>query len=221
MYSPASLETERISWRTVVYFNVVRTIKKILVTLDAWDDVDDGFDSQSTLERQELSQDESLLVGTSRASFTGLREGALSPDAEPSSPTASSPTKSSPIADLRRRLLPLVNAESQLADRLSGGVSVSGSGKGEVYVRSGWQARTIHTGQKLIGRRSKRAEIENAEQLTERPSTAMSTDADALVDGVATMLDQLRDDITTLWECPVVRALISSRKLKLHEWSEL
>jgi hypothetical protein len=44
------------------------------------------------------------------------------------------------IANLRRRLLPLISVESQLADRLNGGISVSGSGKGGVYVRSGWQS---------------------------------------------------------------------------------
>lgn len=220
MYSPASLDSERMSWRTVVYFNVVRSINKILVTLEAWDDIDDGSDSQSTLERQELSQDDPVLIGTSRASFEGLHVGALSSDVE--SPTTSSPTKSS-ISDLRRRLLTLVDTEPQLGDRLSGGISVSGSGKGEVYVRSGWQARTIHAGQKLVGRRSKRVETDNAQSLVERPGTAMSIDVntDALVDDVATMLDQSREDITTLWEHPVVRALISKRKLKLDEWSEL
>jgi hypothetical protein len=48
------------------------------------------------------------------------------------------------IANLRRRLLPLISVESQLADRLNGGISVSGSGKAvsmcAVYVRSGWQS---------------------------------------------------------------------------------
>lgn len=217
MYSPASLETERMSWKTVVYFNVVRSIKKILATLETWGDIDDGSDSHSTLERQELSQDDSVLVGTSRASFLGLDVGALPSNAEPPSPTKSS------ISDLRCRLLPLVDTEPQLGDRLSGGVSVSGSGKGEVFVRSGWQARTFHAGQKLIGRRSKRAETESAELLVERPGTAMSTDVnlDALVDIVATLLDQSREDIVTLWEHPVVRALMSNRKLKLDEWSEL
>ncbi|KAG8213278.1 guanine nucleotide binding protein, alpha subunit [Butyriboletus roseoflavus] len=195
--------------------------KKSSLPSEAWDDIDDGSDSHSTLERQELSQDDPLLVGTSRTSFVGSAIGAPSLDAELPSPTVSNPTKYS-ISDLRRRLLSLVNTEPQLADRLSGGVSVSGSGKGEVFVRSGWQARTIHAGQKLMGRRSKRAETESAELTIERPGTATSTDvsADTLADNVATLLDQSREDITTLWEHPVVRALISRRKLKLDEWSE-
>ncbi|KAG2067486.1 guanine nucleotide-binding protein [Suillus decipiens] len=177
MYSPASLESERMSWRTVVYFNVVRSIKKILTTLEAWDDIDDGT------------------TPSIHSSQIGV---ALSPPSptSPSSPTASSPTRgSTAISDLRRRLLPLTNTEPQLADRLSGGVSVSGSGKGEVYVRSGWQARTIQKALSVI-------------------------DADPLVDDVARMLEQSREDIRTLWENQVVRALMTSRKLKLDEWSE-
>ncbi|KAF8440378.1 guanine nucleotide binding protein, alpha subunit [Boletus edulis BED1] len=173
MYSPASLDSERMSWRTVVYFNVVRSVKKILVTLDAWDDIDDGSDSQSTLERQELSQDDAFLVGTSRTSFAAPWLQAL---------------QSPPLRICATASCPWWNIEPQLADRLSGGISVSGSGRGEVYVRSGWQARTIYT--------------------------------NTLVDLVATMLDQSCEDITTLWEHPVVRALISKRKLKLDEWSE-
>ncbi|KAG2365593.1 guanine nucleotide-binding protein [Suillus spraguei] len=225
MYSPASLESERMSWRTVVYFNVVRSIKKILTTLEAWDDIDDGSDSQSTLERQELGdflppRASSSATPSIHSSQIGV---ALSPPSptSPISPTASSPTRgSTAISDLRRRLLPLTNTEPQLADRLSGGVSVSGSGKGEVYVRSGWQARTIQKGQKLLRRQPKPSSPED-ELTIERPGTALSViDADPLVDDVARMLEQSREDIRTLWENQVVRALMTSRKLKLDEWSE-
>lgn len=225
MYSPASLESERMSWRTVVYFNVVRSIKKILTTLEAWDDIDDGSDSQSTLERQELGdylppRASSSATPSIHSSQIGV---ALSPPSptSPTSPTASSPIRgSTAISDLRRRLLPLTNTEPQLADRLSGGVSVSGSGKGEVYVRSGWQARTIQKGQKLLRRQPKPSSP--VDELTiERPGTALSViDADPLVDDVARMLEQSREDIRTLWENQVVRALMTSRKLKLDEWSE-
>jgi len=157
------------------------------------------------------------------ASLLGSEIGvALSPPSplDPPSPSAVSPTKSG-VSDLRRRLLSLVNIEPQLADRLSGGVSVSVSGKGEIYVRTGWQARTVQKGHKLIGRRSKRGEAESSELTTERPGTALSVlDSDPLVEDVATMLHQSREDIKSLWEHPVVRALISKRKLKLDEWSE-
>ena len=49
----------------------------------------------------------------------------------------------------------LMSIEPQLADRLSGDISVVGSSKGEVFVRSGWQARSHF--QKLMGRLSKRS----------------------------------------------------------------
>jgi guanine nucleotide-binding protein subunit alpha len=218
MYSPASLESERMSWRTVVYFNVVRSIKQILTTLEAWDDIDDDSDSdsQSTLERQEFNQDDFSLIGTSQPNFLGSQFGVALP-----SPSPSGPTKHSAISDIRRRLMSLTDTESQLADRLSGGIAVSGSGKGEVYVRSGWQARTIQKGHKLLGRRSKRNETGSSDLPTERPGTAASVaGTDPLIDDVATMLDQSREDIKTLWEHPVVRALISKRKLKLDEWSD-
>ncbi|KAH7926088.1 G-alpha-domain-containing protein [Leucogyrophana mollusca] len=226
MYSPASLESERMSWRTVVYFNVVRSIKKILTTLESFDDIDDGTDSQSTLERQEYGDDLPPRSPSVQQSVHSSQIGvALSPPS-PVSPAdgnqPNSPIKGhvTAIADLRRRLLPLTNTEPQLADRLSGGVAVSGSGKGEVYVRSGWQARTIQKGQKMIGRRSKKSEVP-LELTNERSATALSVlDADPLVDDVATMLDQSRDEIKTLWDHPIVRALIGSRKLKLDEWAE-
>lgn len=222
MYSPASLEGERMSWRTVVYFNVVRSIKKILTTLEAFDDMDDGTDSQSTLERQEFSDFLPHRASATPSMHSSQIGVALSPPS-PTSPTSpTSPSRgSTAISDLRRRLLPLTNTEPQLADRLSGGVAVSGSGKGEVYVRSGWQARTIQKGQKLLGRHSKRSAPE-AELTIERPGTALSAiDADPLVDDVARMLEQSREDIRTLWDNLVVRSLVTSRKLKLDEWSEL
>lgn len=39
MYRPSSLDSERISWKTVIYFNVVHSLKHILTTLEQWDDV--------------------------------------------------------------------------------------------------------------------------------------------------------------------------------------
>jgi len=37
MYKPKSLDDERSSWRTVVYFNVVRSIKHLLTSLETWE----------------------------------------------------------------------------------------------------------------------------------------------------------------------------------------
>ncbi|EGO24442.1 hypothetical protein SERLADRAFT_467759 [Serpula lacrymans var. lacrymans S7.9] len=196
MYSPASLESERMSWRTVVYFNVVRSIRQILSTLESWDDVDDGSDAHSTIDRLEDTED---LPSKRRSSPASSQIGvALSPPSPTNVQAPGSPIKSGhgpSIADLRRRLLPLTNTEPQLADRLSGGVTVAGSKKGEVFVRSGWQARTKEKALSVI-------------------------DADPLVDDVATMLDQSQDEIKALWEHPTVKSLIANRKIKLDEWSE-
>lgn len=233
MYNPTSLDSERMSWRVVVYFNVICSIKKILATLEALDDMDDGTDSQSTLERQELGNDEVSIHGTSSALFQvqGMSSSpeATSPTTIPS-PTLSNPMKALSISELRLRLLPLTKVELQLADQLSGGVVVSGSGKGAVYVRTGWQARSSHKSHKSSGRRLKNAESvtlepkksEHPELAVDRPGTAFSMhDTDALIEEVAHMLSQSFDNVTKLWEHPVVRGLISKRKLKLDEWSEL
>lgn len=231
MYSPGSLENERMSWRTVIYFNVVRSLQKILATLEVWDDIDDGTDSQSTLERQELANDDLPILGKPHSP--------LQPVGTDTSPTTPSPThlapptpisaRASSISELRLRLLSLIGIEPQLANRLSGGVSVAGSGKGEVFVRSGWQARSLLKGQKLMGRLSKRSDNSPTSPSSpvtsdpaERPGSSMTvSNADPLIEEVASMLYQSHDDIRALWEHPVVRALISKRKLKLDEWSEL
>ncbi|KAI6155201.1 guanine nucleotide binding protein, alpha subunit [Pisolithus tinctorius] len=227
MYSPASLESERISWRTVVYFNVVRSIKKILATLEVWDDVDDGTDSQSALERQELGNDEFPVLDNVGPSVSPTVPSPV--DTHPQAST-SIPTKATSISELRLHLRSLVRTEPQLADRLSGGVSPAGSGKGEVFVRTGWQARTIQKGhESVVGKRLRRsvnsptdsAKVGVPDQASGRPATSLSTlDPDPLIEEVASMLEQSQDAIRTLWEHPVVRALISKRKLKLDEWSE-
>jgi len=115
------------------------------------------------------------------------------------------------IANLRRRLSPLIAAESQLADRLSGGISVSGSGKGSVYVRSGWQARTIGN---ALGKGKTKSVEKRARESIPRDET------DALVQEVGHLLEVCEGDIKELWSNPTVKGLIVKRRLKLDEWSE-
>lgn len=123
------------------------------------------------------------------------------------------------IANLRQRLSPLVAADKELANRLTGGVTVSGSGKGGVYVRSGWQARTIEN---ALGKARRPKKTSNAaEDKPGRESISTDVVEDVLVRNVGRMLDVLRDDIKDLWKHPTVKALIARRKLKLDEWSEL
>lgn len=89
------------------------------------------------------------------------------------------------IANLRRRLSPLVASDMELANRLSGGIQVSGSGKGGVYVRSGWQARTIEN---ALG--FKRQPRENGSSKKSHDSDAGQ---DALVQDVARMLEATKE----------------------------
>ncbi|KAJ3852233.1 guanine nucleotide-binding protein [Lentinula lateritia] len=187
MYKPHSLEQERASWRTVIYFNVVRSIKHILNTLESWDDyIDDDMALDSPTPKY---------MGDSRS-------------ASPFQDNAA--TSRSTIASIRRRLSPLVTTDAALADRLSGGITVSGSGKGGVFVRSGWQARTIEN---ALGRKRGRVSDELGPK---KPDEIQ----DVLVQDVSRMLDASKDDIRELWAHPTVKGLIMRRRLKLDEWSE-
>jgi hypothetical protein len=228
-----------------VYFNIVRSIKNVLGTLAAYDDIDDGSDANSILEVD--ADDGSSIINSSpgkrkgkASAFTNLLSTpTASTSAIPITPTSSSlqlvaPSSQSPkhtsthqIANLRLRLSPLLAVEEQLATRLSGGVTVSGSGKGEVFVRSGWQTRTIQAGGLFKGRRPKRgiyrSSHENNTTTTGRVGTSdgLLPEEDPLLDDVANMLEASKEDIKALWDHPTVVALIASRKLKLDEWSEL
>ncbi|KXN86057.1 Guanine nucleotide-binding protein alpha-4 subunit [Leucoagaricus sp. SymC.cos] len=217
MYSPNSLDEERISWKTVIYFNVVHSLKHILNTLEAWDDVlDEDDDSISHTEAKSRSAGISEQPSPSTSTAAGFVNGSPSPAADAASPNHSHPwTKDSganQIAALRRKLSPLVSTDTQLADRLSGGINVSGSGKGSVYVRSGWQARTIENALGRLGRRS-------SENRKDRQSTSFDVQ-DILILDVARMLALFEHDIKELWDHPTVKGMIAKRRLKLDEWSE-
>jgi len=115
------------------------------------------------------------------------------------------------IANLRRRLSPLTSSDAQLADRLSGGVSV----KGGVYVRSGWQARTIENA--LNKGKTNRSSLNDKRA---RESAAHDELIDPLVRDVGHLLEVCEADIKELWSNPTVKGLIAKRRLKLDEWSE-
>jgi len=107
----------------------------------------------------------------------------------------------------------LVATDAQLADRLSGGITVSGSGKGGVFVRSGWQARTIEN---AVGRIRQRRQVDNS-----KGRDSLDPGHDILVQDVAQMLKASERDVKELWNHPTVKALMAKRRLKLDEWSEL
>jgi len=223
MYKPNSLDQERISWKTVIYFNVVRSLKHILNTLEAWDD---SADDEPDFSPDPYSRSRGGGFADQPSPSPSL-VNPLTANGSPSSLTASSSSTSnfatSPrdngpiqIANLRRRLSPLVATDAQLADRLSGGITVSGSGKGGVFVRSGWQARTIEN---AVGRIRQRRQVDNGHNGKGRDS--LDPGQDILVQDVAQMLKASERDVKELWNHPTVKALMAKRRLKLDEWSEL
>ncbi|KAN0132833.1 Guanine nucleotide binding protein (G-protein), alpha subunit [Lactarius tabidus] len=203
MYSPDSLDQERASWRTVVYFNVARSIKRILDILESHGDIfdDDTPDRPDTAAYDSVNSkltfdDQDATDGPSTHSY-------------PSSVVTESQRQ---IATLRLRLSPLVAAEYTLADKLSGGVHVSGSGKGGVFVRDGWQSRSTT---RNSFSRSRAASTPNYSL----PNLDAVNVAEA-VEEVCRILDASKEDVKTLWRSEVVQKMIKCRRLRLEEWAE-
>ncbi|EDQ99150.1 guanine nucleotide-binding protein alpha-4 subunit [Laccaria bicolor S238N-H82] len=214
MYKPTSMDQERASWTAVIYFNVLR--------------LDDTLDEDA--EAQPTSADDSQSIIPKKARGNGIADqpspstSLLTGSIIQGSPSSLMPSEAGgfhshsmkeggalQIANLRRRLSPLVAADAQLAERLSGGISVSGSGEGGVFVRSGWQARTIEN---ALGRiKQKRPSVESEKKTREIETQEPQ---DPLVQDVRRMLEHIRE----LWHHPTVKGLIAKRKLKLDEWSE-
>jgi guanine nucleotide-binding protein subunit alpha len=212
MYSPDTLDQERASWRTVIYFNVARSVKRILESLDSHGDTIDGDVHESP-------------AHDSVASKRTLEDLIRQDEAEDSSPQTSR-SYSSPvppvltesqkqIATLRLRLSPLVAAESTLADRLSGGVRVSGSGKDSVFVRHGWQLRSA-TRNSSFSNRSRGTSGALATPVVEGGNVNVSE----VVEEVGRILDASKEDVKALWESDVVQKMIKRRRLRLEEWAE-
>ncbi|KAJ7721152.1 guanine nucleotide binding protein, alpha subunit [Mycena metata] len=131
MYKPNSIEQERASWRTVIYFNVVHSLKHILTALEAWDD---AFEDEPRAQPTGYYEQHSSSSSQSSQGVPPLPNGMPGVPSRSESPAYSG--RNSRIVALRNRLSPLLATDAPLADRLSGGISVSGSGKGGVFVRS-------------------------------------------------------------------------------------
>ena len=207
MYSPDSLDQERASWRTVVYFNVARSVKRILDILESHGDL---FDDD-TPDRAENSAYDSI-------SSKHFLEGDDAADASSTHPYASPVITESQkqIATLRLRLSPLVAAEFTLADRLSGGIRVSGSGKGDVYVRDGWQSRST-----ARNSRSRVASAPNFSFPSPLSDGVNSLNVAEAVEEVGRILDASKENVKALWRSDVVQKMIKRRRLRLEEWAEL
>lgn len=214
LYTPGALDAERLSWRSVIYFNIARPIRRIIDALETTpegDDDDDfsevGFGVPAALPRLPSTED----------------DASLSPSAQSS--------LDKQVALLRTRLSPLLAAEAQLADRLSGGINVSGSGKGSVFVRTGWQSRSLGLpfgrGRDRTGSAGRfsftggRNSIDNGRADEVELHTRQSdSEEDKLILEIASVLSSCEADIRELWEMPAVKRLRERRRLKLEEWAD-
>lgn len=192
-YSSQTLESERASWRPIVYFNILRAIRMILDELD-WEY---GLGASAPADSPLAAIP--LLPSTSATSHSGSGSGS-------SAHSRANPAWFPELALLRTKLLPLVASEDALAAELSGGITVSG-GRTGVYVRSGWQALNSSN------RSWPLAEDYRTGGMTLRQS--------AVTNIVATTLSASQDEIEYLWWHPGVQGLLKNNKLKLEEYAAL
>jgi guanine nucleotide-binding protein alpha-1 subunit len=115
------------------------------------------------------------------------------------------------VATLRLKLSPLVTQEEKLAVHLSGGVTIPSTSKGDLFVRSGWQSRAIE----------RHIEDDQSAKMSMDTTRSSFDGFDCLVGNTGQILQNLQQDIVELWNLPLTKVLISQRKLRLDEWSEL
>lgn len=209
IHNPTSLDEERLSWRPVVYYNIVRPVRRIFEVMDAYGELDED--------------DEAMIVDAiteTRISVGSSSQGESSDSTLQGSQVSSTAEKR--LATLRYRLGPLLASETSLAERLSDGQPTPA--KGNLFVRSGWQTRSLFKGRGDRERGSftgQRSSIDNLTQRGDDASLVAQTQKDKLIEDVAHILSVCKDDIKELWEHSVVQRLRDMRRLRLEEWAEL
>lgn len=190
MYNPNSLEEERLSWRSVVYYNIVRPVRRIFEAFEAFGDADSDV---------EMSAE----------------------DSDDAHSSTSATDKQMQL--LKLRLSPLLETESRLESRIAGGVPVASSNKGNIFVRSGWQARSMFKprSQPRTSFTGQRGSFETTSRKSEDSGMVILGEKDAVLEETANILAACKDDVRELWNHSVVRRLREKRKLKLEEWAEL
>ncbi|EKM58246.1 uncharacterized protein PHACADRAFT_252432 [Phanerochaete carnosa HHB-10118-sp] len=201
MYNPNSLEEERLSWRPVVYYNIARPVRRIFEVIDAYGEFEEDEDAM-----QVDTNSENIDPDSKRGSSVSGSQG--------------SSTAEKRLTTLRYRLGPLLAAEASLAERLAGGQPTPT--KGNLFVRSGWQARSLLSRARMRDRSSltgQRKSLENGAPRSSEDSTIV-IERDKLIEDVAKILHACADDIKELWEHPTVQRLKEKRRLRLEEWAE-
>ncbi|KAI0070421.1 G-protein alpha subunit [Panus rudis PR-1116 ss-1] len=220
LYNPSSLEEERLSWRTVIYYNIARPVRRILEALDAFNELSDEEMDDS------VSMDIDSKLGTpdTATRLTSPSPGFTNNPVDYTTSSVGAPSIKSgyeaQLDDLRNRLAPLLGAEASLAERLSGGIAVSGSGRGSVYVRSGWQARSVLGKSTKSRAPSGRFSLSGQRSSLERTPPRAEGEPDSLIEEVASIVAACKDDVHELWDHPAVQRLRDKRKLRLEEWAE-
>jgi hypothetical protein len=217
LYNPESLEQERVSWRSIVYFNIARSVKQILEVLELYGDSaeDDNIESSDNssnehISRRHASSRRPPAASSSRSAASGASSSKTSPS---SSKMALILENQRLIATLRMRLSALVAAEATLADKLSGGMRSANPNQSKVFVRRGWQSRAAS----LSGRLGSRSPI-SPDGIDKAALTG--DDIIQIVQHVAAVLDLCKRDVQQLWENEAVQKLIHKRRLRLEESAE-
>ena len=189
MYNPNSLEEERLSWRSVVYYNIVRPVRRIFEAYEAFGDADSDVE--------------------------------MSTESDEAQASASGTDKEMQLMKLR--LAPLLETEPRLEARIAGGVPIASSGKGNIFVRSGWQARSMFKSrsQSRTSFTGQRSSFETSSRKSEDSAMVIVGEKDMVLEETANILNACKDDVRELWNHPAVKRLRDKRKLKLEEWAEL
>ena len=246
-YSSSTLDRERLSWRPIVYFNVLKAVRMILDELD-WEfglgpsgsGSGSGLPSPSSaLSSPSHSPAPSpshsprpshrlaapLLPSTSASAWTKHTSGSGSGSGSGSSThsrPAAQPGWFGELGLLRNKLLPLVASEDALASELSGGIHVAG-GRSGVYVRSGWQALTsgTRTWPLAEGFATHGGGHGGKGQGQGQGQGQGGGAGSAVTNIVAKTLAAVMDEVEMLWWHPGVQGLLKGHKLKLEEYAAL
>ena len=181
----------------MVYYNIVRPVRRIFEVIDAYGELDDDDDAMAI---------DTIDISSGRDSQE--------------SDVRSSSSSEKRLSTLRYRLAPLIAVEASLSERLSGGQPTPT--KGNLFVRSGWQARSL-LGKKLKDRSSftgQRSSVDNLPPRKSEDSAAVMSEKDKLIEEVAGILNACKDDIKELWTHAAVQRLRDKRRLRLEEWAE-
>ena len=210
MYDPAGFDAERLSWRAVIYLNIIESVRRNLEALEATIDNTDKLAADDFLVDHELEPD-SMSPGTSSCTVQ------LSGDR---------------VAILREKLAPLLDAESRLTLFLSGNVENPPLQLDYTCnARPRWQIRTGHPTSSSAATSSDRdGPVDHSKSVisedtlvgdeTGWPNTHDKAEEDELVLEVSSTLRASMKHISDLVGLPDVEALRASKRLRFAPWTD-